>query len=53
MLPEAGSGGPNPFVPMKDAHPMFPTLIEMREALQVSYVIVRKPEWDFLFDLLS
>ena len=29
-----GAGGPNPFVPMEDAHPMFPTLVEMRAALE-------------------
>lgn len=33
---ETGSGGPNPFLPMEDAHPMFPTLVDMRKALKVS-----------------
>lgn len=31
---EHGSGGPNPFVPMEAAHPMFPTLVDMRSALE-------------------
>ena len=41
---ETGSGGPNPFLPMEDAHPMFPTLVDMRKALKVSseHTSVRK-----------
>lgn len=37
--PTLGTGGPNPFVPMEDPHPMFPTLVDMRVALERVVVI--------------